>query len=146
MNLYEQLRDKHQAELNAFPMKFAFSNQQFEEGMAEFGLTKSDTDKVVKIPCGGFILKTDVDAFKSMFKRHDDERAAAIKQDKTGDGYIYDMFDYELGNHEFGYTRDATDTLRYLGLTIDDVNKDKRMVKALKKACKHHIDWDNEHN
>lgn len=141
MNLYKELRDKQQAESNAFPMKFAFSDKQFDEGMAELGLTKNDTDKVIGIPCGGFIRKTDLSQFKAMFKKHDEEMADAIKKDKTGNGFIYDMFNYELGNHEYCITYDATESLMALGLTWDDVNKDERMVKALNKAMEHQREW-----
>lgn len=32
-NRYQEMRNRQQAEVTAFPMFFAFSNKQFEEGM-----------------------------------------------------------------------------------------------------------------
>ena len=46
------------------------------------------------------------------------------------------MFYSELTNHEYGYTRDLTDTLEALGYTADDVNADKRLIKGLYNATK----------
>jgi hypothetical protein len=42
MNNYKTLKSRHQAEFNAFPMVFAFSNEQFKTAMAKLGLTEND--------------------------------------------------------------------------------------------------------
>jgi hypothetical protein len=49
MNKYQELREKQQAELNAFPMFFAFNQKQFEEGMKSLGLKPTDTKKIYKM-------------------------------------------------------------------------------------------------
>lgn len=41
-NQYQELRARQQAELNAFPLIFAFNDKQFEEGMHKLGLTIKD--------------------------------------------------------------------------------------------------------
>lgn len=147
MNEYRAMRDKHQEEVNAFPMFFAFSNQQFEEGMKKLGLKPTDTKQLYKLGgTGGFYRKSDAPALREMFKRHDEEMAAAIAADETGDGFIYDMFDYELANHEFGYTRDIEPALDALELTIEEIRADDRMTHALERACREQIDWYNENN
>lgn len=135
-NQYQELRDKHQKEFNEFPIGFAFSNEQFKEQMEKLGLTADDEDKIVGIGAGGFIKKDDVDKFNEMNKRHRAEEEDAIKNDTTGEGYIKDMFDYELANHEYGYTYDLTDTLASLGLSMEDINKDKRLQNGLNLALK----------
>lgn len=136
-NQYLELKKKHQKELNEFPMFFAFDNKQFETGIATLGIALKDVkEKLCKIPCGGYIRKADTQAFKDMFSRHDQERQEAIKSDHTGDGYIYDMFCYELSNHEYCVTMDASDTFKALGLTLGDINKNPIMVKALERALK----------
>jgi len=38
MNSYLELKEKHQKEVNEFPMFFAFNDKQFKEGMKKFGL------------------------------------------------------------------------------------------------------------
>ena len=51
------------------------------------------------------------------FARHHKELQAAIDADPTGEGFIKDMFLYELENHEYSYTGTAEDALDSLGLT-----------------------------
>lgn len=134
-NQYDILREKHQKEFNEFPIKFAFSNEQFEESMEELGLTIDDTDKVVSIGYGGgFIRKSDTKAFNEMNRRHRKEERQAIENDKTGEGYIKDMFESELANHEYGYTYELEDTLEALGLTIEEINNDERLKHGLDLA------------
>lgn len=139
-NKYLTLKQKHQEEVNNFPMVFAFSNEQFKEGMEKLGLTATDTDKVCSIGGGGFIRKEDSNSLSEMFSRHTNEKQEAMSNDPTGDGYILDMFDYELGNHEYSYTWDVEPTLDALGLTMDDVNKDERLLHGLNKARKNQQD------
>ena len=130
MNKYTELKSKHQKEIDAFPFGFAFNQSQFNEMMTKWGLTPDDTDKIFSIGGGGYIRKTDADAMHEMFDRHEAERKEAMKDDD----YLYQMFNYELANHEYGYTYDLTDTLEALGLTIDEINADPRMANALKRA------------
>ena len=40
-NQYQEMRNRQQAEINAFPMFFAFNKQQFAEGMRTLGLSLS---------------------------------------------------------------------------------------------------------
>ena len=146
MNAYKEMKDRHSKELNEFPMFFAFSQEQFDEGMKKFGLDPSAKDQICSTGFGGFIKKSDSEKLNEMFVRHADEMADAIEADQTGEGFIYEMFDYELANHEYGYTRDISDALNALCLTVDEVNADQRLLHGLKKACKEQEDWYNEHN
>lgn len=136
MNLYNQLRDKQQKEYNAFPVGFAFNKQQLEQQLVELGLQPTDTDKVIGIGYGGFIRKTDKQAYIEMLERHKKERELAVKSDKDGSGFIKDMFSYELANHEYGYTGDLTDTLESLDLTIGQIQKDKKLKNGLQLALR----------
>ena len=147
MNAYRKLKDKHQKEVNDFPMFFAFSNKQFEEGMKKLGLDPQDTDKIYKFGnTGGFYRKSDSPALHEMFDRHKKEMAEAIAADETGEGFIYEMFDYELANHEYGYTRDCGPAFDALGLTVEEIRADKRMINGLNKARKEQIEWYNKNN
>ena len=142
MNSYYELKQKQQKEFNDFPIAFAFSEEQFNEGMRKLGLKPTDTDKVYKIGFNGFIRKTDSAAFAEMTKRHGLEMEQAIAGDETGDGFIYDMFRYELDNHEFGYTWELEPTLEALGLTMEEIEADARLKHGLEKAIKEtKTDW-----
>ncbi|MCK2000804.1 hypothetical protein MZM54_05300 [[Brevibacterium] frigoritolerans] len=135
-NTYSTLKQKHQEEVNNFPMGFAFSNKQFEEAMEKLGLTATDTDKVVSIGGGGFIRKTDSEALGEMWSRHKKEMKDAIDNDTTGDGFIYHMFSYELANHEYGYTGEIEPALDALGLTIDEINASESLLYGLNLVIK----------
>ena len=132
---YSELKNRQEKEHNNFPFMFAFSSKQFDEGMIKLGLTPTDKNKIFSIGGGGFIRKTDSQKLADLFKKHTKEVAEARKDDQ----YLYDMFLYELGNHEYCITYDPTDTLRALNLTIEDVNNDERMKKALIKATKDYL-------
>ena len=131
MSKYTSLKSKQQAEVDAFPFGFAFNQKQFDEMMDKWGLTPDDTDKIYSIGGGGYVRKSDAEALHKMFERHELERKMARKH---GDDYLFEMFNYELANHEYSYTQDLTDTLDALGLTIDEINTDPRMADALKRA------------
>lgn len=135
-NQYVELKDKHQKEFNEFPMAFAFSNQQYTEGMEKLGLRQTDTDKVYSIGSGGFIRRSDSEAFGEMLARHQRDMDEAIEADETGEGFVYQMFSYELANHEYGYTWELEDTLDALGLTEDEVNNNPKLLLGLKRAIK----------
>lgn len=136
MNRYADLKQRQQEEFNAFPMQYAFSKQQFTEGMAALGLTPADTDKIYKAPGGGFYRREDGPRLKVMMDRFDREQQEAIAGDRTGDGFIYEMFLYELESHEYGYTRDPEDTLDALGYTMEQVLADARLLRGFTKARK----------
>ncbi|NYC95062.1 hypothetical protein DFN09_003049 [Clostridium acetobutylicum] len=59
-NKYIEMKRKHQKEVNNFPMFFAFSKEQFKEGMKKLGLEPSETNKIYKFGnTGGFYKRTD---------------------------------------------------------------------------------------
>ena len=80
-----------------------------------------------------------------MSARFKQEKADAIAADKTGDGYIYQMFLYELANHEYCITYDYEDTFNALGLTIDEINADKRLLHGLRKATKEYLKYSEDY-
>ena len=143
-NKYETLKKKHQEELNKFPIGFAFNDKQFKEAMENLGLKEIDTDKIVPIGAGGFIRKSDVKTFKEMNKRHREEEKQAILDDKTGEGYIKDMFEYELANHEYSYTYDLTDTLQTIGLSIEEILSKENLRNGLKLALNEYKENEEE--
>ena len=134
MNRYADLKRRQQQEFDAFPMQFAFSNRQFAEAMSALGLKPTDTDKVYRAPGGGIYRQEDSPRLKAMMDRFDRELQEAIAGDETGDGFIYEMFLYELDNHEYSYTMDTEDTLDALGYTADEVLGDPRLKRGIEKA------------
>jgi hypothetical protein len=142
MNKYLKLKNKHQKEVNDFPMFFAFSDKQFEEGMKRFGLKPTDTDKIYKLGgTGGFYLRTDAKKLHDMLDRHTQAMNEAIN---TDDDFVYNMFLYELANHEYCITYDLEPTLDACGLTEDEIWKDQRLADLLKKATADYLEGSAE--
>lgn len=131
---YTELKAKHQKEVNEFPFGFAFSEKQFNEMMINFGLKPEDTDKIYSIGAGGYIKKTDSDKMDEMFNRHRTEINNAINDKHNGTKFAFEMFSYELANHEYGYTGDLEETLDALGYTREQVRENKNLYNGLIKA------------
>ena len=128
---YTELKEKISKEVNSFPMAFAFTNKQFEAGMTKLGVIPHQTEKVLSIGGGGYILKTDSDAFKAMFDRHNKEMAEAL----TDDDFLVDAIAYELSNHEYCITGDPSDALDVLDLSLDD----ERVKQSFNKARQEYL-------
>lgn len=134
MNLYRELIKKQMEEFNKFPIVFAFSDEQFIEGLKELGLSEKDTDMITGIGNGGYIKKTDVKKYIKLHKRFKKEIKKAIHKDKTGEIFVKDMFEEELANHEYGYTMGLDETLEALGITIEEINNSNKLKNGLKLA------------
>lgn len=131
---YTQMKKRQQAEFNAFPIQFAFNDDQLADGMKALGLAPEETDKVIGIGFGGFVRRTDLDAFHEMQDRHSKELHDAIMSEKNGKGFAYDAFLTELENHEYCVTGDEMDAVCALGLGFDDITKSRPLMKALSNA------------
>ena len=136
MNAYAEMKARHQAEVDALPMYWAFSEERFKEILAELGLTENDTDKLCKLPGGGFCLATDAHMIADTLRRHSKELKAAIAADETGEGFIKDMFRYELSNHEYTYTMETGEAVNACGFTRRQVEGEPRLKHGLETACK----------
>ena len=86
MNTYEQLKSKHQKEMDAFSLGAAFSNKQFKEMMQKWGLTVDDTDKICSIGAGCFIRKTDKKPFLISLKVLETKRKPLLTQIRPATG------------------------------------------------------------
>lgn len=120
--------------MDAFPLGAAFSKEQFEKMMQGWGLTVNDVDKICSLGCGCFIRKSDKERFLEMSARFKKEMQDAIAADKTGDGFIYEMFLYELANHEYCITYDYEETFDALSLTEKTSKRGQAVVTRLGKS------------
>lgn len=134
MNQYQELKQKHFEELNNFPFLVAFDSIGLGFGLKKLGLKPTDIDKITLVNKSVFVKNEDVQAWKEMIARHKKEMREAIKNDKTGTGFIYDMFFSELNNHEYGYTFDDIDTIESLGYSREDIEKNSALKNGLQLA------------
>lgn len=136
MNAYTEMKKHHQEEVDALPIYWAFTEERFDEVLKELGLTKNDTDKLRRAPGGGFCLASDAKMIADTLRGHRREMEEAISADKTGDGFIKDMFMYELRNHEYTYTCEVEETVEACGFTMEQVENDERLLHGLEAAAK----------
>lgn len=122
------MKQRHGKDVNEFTgLFFAFSNEQFKEGLAKIGVSEAQAkEKIYSIGAGGYILKSQSKAFNDMFKRHAGERKELKKQEKS----MIDALAYELRNHEYCITYSTVDALDALGWDKQDIPE-----KVLKAAC-----------
>lgn len=134
---YQELKQNHKNLINAFPMFFAFSKDQFNDALQLKGLNQSE---IISIGSGGFIKKSDSEQFDALLNQMNTE----MDQNLQNDDFLMDAFLYELGNHEYGITYDTDDTLNSLGLDAEKLTA--HQVKILMTAIKTYlIDFD-KHN
>lgn len=134
---YLEMKERHQAEVNALPIGFAFSEEQYTRQLETWGITKEEADAGAIVGIGGgFIRSSDRDLVLGTLQRIHEESNAAILSDPDGSGYIYEMFFYELANHEFAYTRDISETLEDLGISNKDLAENKALLDGLNLAVK----------
>lgn len=143
-NSYDILRERHQKEIDDFPIYFAFGEKQLEETFKKINLKyPEDIDKVSGIGAGGFVKKENVEDYIKLITKFDKELNTAISNDKSGENFIKDMFYSELLNHEYGYTRDITDTLDALGITKIDLKNNVALKHGLDLAVKKIIEHED---
>ena len=137
MNAYIEMNNRHQKEVDDFPLFFAFNKGQLSEGLKKFGLSPNDTDKIYRLEnTGGYYRRDDSERLNDMFFRHALELQDAIDGDKTGEGFIFEMFNYELANHEYIVSGDVTETLKALGITDEELSGSEPLRHGLDLAIK----------
>lgn len=139
---YLELKQKHQKEFNEFPMFFAFNQKQFDEGMKTLGLKPNQTNKVYSFDGGGFYRKSDSTTLIEMLKRFDREEKEAMKDDN----YVLEMFEYEMGNHEYGYTHSDMKVLDACSIDVDEFENNARLKKLYNQAQKSFLKKCDENN
>lgn len=140
--LYPKWKQERQEAFNKLPIKYAFGNEQFKEGMKQLGLKEKDTKKVFSIGAGGFMKKEDKHLLIDWLKSDDLEER---KKDKA---FFQSMIMYELGNHEYGYTYNLDETLVACSITKKDLQDNKQYAEWLEEARQEYLKvqekWEKE--
>lgn len=136
---YRELRDAHQKQFNDYSdahMFFAFSKSQFAEGMAKFGLdpeNKDDLKKVVSVGYGGYSLRSATEGLHELMAQLDRELHDWVTASEEN---AYDALLTELYNHEYCITGDLSDGIYVCGLTVDEINENEMLQRALHRAAR----------
>ena len=130
MSKYLELKERHQKEINDFPIAYVFGDSEEKRKELMKKLRVDSLDEVISFGCGGYIAKANKKAFVDLAKTHSQE----IRNNYNDLDFVVDMFVYELENHEYGYTGDIEETLDALNLTLDEINANQTLVMGLKIA------------
>ncbi len=135
---YVDYKAKQHKEFNKLPMKAAFGDKQFEEMMAEWGLTtsKEDLEKICSIGDGAYYLKKDYHLFIEFGESSVNEDEEFYSNDEN----LKDALIYEFGNHECGYTWEFENGIIALGFPVKEFFSDQRKAKVFAEARKEYID------
>ena len=133
---YSELKNRQRKELNAFPMGFAFTEQQLQKELERLNTTK---DNCVGVGAGGFIRSEDKEAFFSMFERHNKEMIEAMEDDS----FLRSAIVYELGNHEYCITYNDAEAWEAVGLSMEKSTPEQRkaFVNAREEYLSSVVDW-----
>ena len=114
---YLDLKQRHQKEVEDFPIAYAFNGKQLKEAVEKLGATKYE---VTTLGYGTVIKKTDIPAFEELLEDHRHELKMAMK-DKE---FAYEAFSYEMDNHEYAinWTGDD-DVLECFNLTYAQLDE-----------------------
>ncbi len=129
-NKYLEFKKEVEQKINDFPQFWAFSKEQFNEGLKELNVSENE---ILSTGSGGFIRKSDREKYIQMWEEINSKEDELLKDDE----FLYLAFRYELGNHEYSYTYDFTQTLDCFNLKYEDLTK--RQLRILNKAKKDYL-------
>ena len=131
---YTEMREEHQKKVSDFLDKycfFAFNKAQFSKGLAKYNIAEEDAPKRIRSFGGGvFILKEHAKELTELTSTLNQEMEAAA----ADPDFAYQMCYYELADHEYCITLDVAETLQALGYTLEEVERDVILAKALERA------------
>lgn len=137
---YPKLIDAHRKELDAFPIVYAFSDKQLQEGLKQLGVDSVNECTTV-FGHGDIVRKEDAPKFIAMLERHSN----AIKDLIISDEQVAEAaFRYEMDNHEYAINWDGDEEiLRCFGMDHDDLSK-HGLEDAYRRARKAHMTYMQE--
>lgn len=142
LKTYTELKQENQNKINNFPIFYAFNDEQLKQGLEKLNTT---IENITSIGYGGFIRKSDKEAFKNMFDDIEQEQKELMKDDD----FVIDMFLYEMGNHEYCITYDKEEVLNACDISKIEYKENVRLQKLFNKAHEQYferiekskIDW-----
>lgn len=138
---YLNLIEKHRREIEAFPIAYAFNEQQLKEALEKLGV-ESVKECVTIFNHGDIVKKENAPKFIEMLKRQMNELKIAMKEEAFAEA----AFLYEMDNHEYAINWDGDDdVLRCFGMDFDDL-REMGLMGAYRRAreahMKHAEEWD----
>lgn len=123
---------------------FAFGNEQFNNALNKNHLT---VDDIVSIGYGGYMPKDRTTLYKQLMNKYDaltDSYFTSLHNNKNHKELLKAAVRYELGNYEYGYTRDSYTLENVYYMT--KFNRNKKNDKIFFEAVRDYLDWSDAVN
>lgn len=137
---YLEMVNRHQKEVNDFPIAFAFNEEQLYKALAKLGAKIEECTSI--FGNGDIIRKSDVKRFMDLLKSQHDDIQKAMKDEE----FAEEAFLYEMDNHEYAINSCGDeDVLDCFDLTLDvlvDIGLNKAYMKARTRHIKKFYQWD----
>lgn len=130
---YTEFKKIKEERMNTLDIKFAFTEEHFNQIMKEWGLQPTDTHLVTSLGSGGIMQKKDIQTFVDVINQNEKDWQAYMQDDE----FLKGAFIYELANHEFIITYEHGDALDALGLKYDEL--DERQLSILEVAKEEYL-------
>lgn len=144
LNKYVELKNRHQNELKQIQLIYVFNRKDLNDGLKKLGLKKTDVDKLIPLNGGCYTTIENIKKLNKLLKKQNKKLKDEIRKDKDGTDFIYDMFSYELANHEYTYTRDLSDTLNVLNISETDIKNNPNLKNGLKLAVEDALEYERK--
>ena len=133
---YTEMKQRHQKEIDDFPIAFAFSATQLDKALKKINATIDECVTVFGV--GDIMKKSDVHNFHVMSVRHFNEMSEAMKDTK----FAEEAFLYEMKNHEYAINYDGdTEVLKCFGYSNVQELKYRGLLDAYLKARQDYIKY-----
>ena len=133
MNTYMEMKHRQEMDYSSL-VKSASNKFEFKLMMRDFGLNEDETDKIISLGDSKYIRRSDLPLFEEIGRKHIKERNEMIKNDRKGNGFIYQMFLKELNRVNYGYTGEVSKALNYLGLSMREIRNDPALMHGFNLA------------
>lgn len=144
METYNQMKMRHQNEVNKLPIKYAFGKKQYKEMLDSFGFADKSEEYIAEnltsvFGIGDYALKKDVPHILSVINNNSEELRNALTGENADEDFIFDAIITELNNHEYSYTCEPDEALCALGLTPSIIANSEKLTGIFDRACRYVI-------
>lgn len=136
---YLDLKQRHQKEVEDFPIAYAFNGKQLKEAIEKLGATKQE---VTTLGYGTVIKKTDIPAFEELLEdqRHE------LKMTMRDKEFAYEAFSYEMDNHEYAINWSGDDDVlscfNLIYAQLDELDLEEVYQRAAREHMKRAREWE----
>ena len=138
---YEEFKEENSKKLQDFIHAncfWAFGEEALKKKLDELGLTQEEFQKQYTDFLGGAIKKDKLAEYKKIRQEMDKN---ALEMMKSSKDFAVSAFEYEFGNFECFYADRWLEAIAAIGITLEQINKNKMLLDAYKIAKKKYWDY-----